>query len=184
MSPWFRATCSAQEELPEDRFGMLRRKMCHGAPCFDRVTSGMRRAAALRSSRLSAGMRRMFPFLRLPKPSGCAWWTRRDRAAAGTPSAACNAGGAALAHRPGGTRPPAAWCRRSVPGATGSVLPAYSRPMVRVVDHLELVERSTSRDDRVRRDGLGMPERRTISPLAGCAPPCPVRRSPPATLSP
>ena len=30
------------------------------------------------------------------------------------------------------------------------VLPGYSRPMVRVEDYLELVERSTFRDDRVR----------------------------------
>jgi len=30
------------------------------------------------------------------------------------------------------------------------VLPGYSRPMVRVRDYLELVERSTYRDDRVR----------------------------------
>jgi hypothetical protein len=30
------------------------------------------------------------------------------------------------------------------------VLPGYSRPMVRVEDYLELVERSTYRDDRVR----------------------------------
>lgn len=30
------------------------------------------------------------------------------------------------------------------------VLPGYSRPMVRVGDYLELMERSTYRDDRVR----------------------------------
>jgi hypothetical protein len=30
------------------------------------------------------------------------------------------------------------------------VLPGYSRPMVRVRDYLELLERSTYRDDRVR----------------------------------
>ena len=30
------------------------------------------------------------------------------------------------------------------------VLPGYSRPMVRVADYLELMERSTFRDDRVR----------------------------------
>ena len=30
------------------------------------------------------------------------------------------------------------------------VLPGYSRPMVRVGDYLELVEKSTYRDDRVR----------------------------------
>lgn len=30
------------------------------------------------------------------------------------------------------------------------VLPGYSRPLVRVADYLELVERSTYRDDRVR----------------------------------
>jgi hypothetical protein len=30
------------------------------------------------------------------------------------------------------------------------VLPGYARPMVRVRDYLELVERSTYRDDRVR----------------------------------
>lgn len=30
------------------------------------------------------------------------------------------------------------------------ILPGYSRPMVRVADYLELLERSTFRDDRVR----------------------------------
>ncbi len=30
------------------------------------------------------------------------------------------------------------------------VLPGYSRPLIRVSDYLELVERSTYRDDRVR----------------------------------
>lgn len=46
------------------------------------------------------------------------------------------------------------WPRRAVDAIFRElhvvVLPGYSRPMVRVADYLELVERSTSRDDRVR----------------------------------
>jgi hypothetical protein len=33
------------------------------------------------------------------------------------------------------------------------VLPGYSRPMIRVADYLELVEKNTYRDDRVRPNG-------------------------------
>ena len=52
-------------------------------------------------------------------------------------------------------------------------IPGYSRPMIRVADYLELVERSTYRDDRVRpvRDTPVIPSALKVTGLQGCSSP-------------